>query len=182
MNVIQTDFKDLLVIEPKVFEDSRGYFLESYNQKDFMERGITVSFVQDNQSSSSKGVLRGLHYQVAPYAQTKLVRVLSGEVLDVVVDLRKNEPTFGRHFSIKLSSANKMQLLVPKGFGHGFIVLSDQAEVFYKCDEFYKPQADRGVRYDDPVLAIDWILDKDEFILSDKDRSLPLFSEAFYNF
>lgn len=182
MNVIQTDFKHLVVIQAKIFEDSRGYFIESYNRKAFADRGIVIDFVQDNQSSSSKGVLRGLHYQLAPYAQTKLVRVLSGEILDVVVDLRRNEPTFGSHFSIKLSSANKKQLLVPKGFAHGFIVLSDQAEVFYKCDEFYNPQADRGIRYNDPSLGIDWVLDQDEFILSAKDSSHPLLSEASFNF
>jgi dTDP-4-dehydrorhamnose 3,5-epimerase len=182
MKIIQTDFKDLLIIEPKVLEDSRGYFLESYNRKTFADRGISIDFVQDNQSSSTKGVLRGLHYQLAPYSQTKLVRVLFGEILDVVVDLRKGEPTFGRHFSIKLSAINKKQLLVPKGFAHGFVVLSNRAEVFYKCDQFYNPEADRGIRYNDPELAIDWILKDDEYILSDKDRNHPLLSESVLNF
>ncbi|MEI9955454.1 MAG: dTDP-4-dehydrorhamnose 3,5-epimerase [Ferruginibacter sp.] len=137
MPFIKTDFPDLLVFEPKIFEDSRGYFFESYNENVFSAEGITIKFVQDNQAQSSYGVLRGLHYQLAPYAQTKLIRVLSGSILDIAVDIRKGSPTYGKVFSIELSAANKKQLLVPKGFAHGYSVISETAEVFYKCDEFY---------------------------------------------
>ena len=158
MQVIKTDFRDLIVLKPKVLGDERGYFMESYNREALLKEGIDIIFVQDNQSSSVKGVLRGLHFQNAPYAQTKLVRVLSGSILDVVVDLRKGEKTFGKYFSIELSSDNKKQLLVPKGFAHGFIVLSERAEVFYKCDKYYQPSAEGGIFYNDPALDIDWKL------------------------
>lgn len=174
MNIVQTPFAGLLILEPKVFADSRGYFMESYNKQTLHALGIDITFVQDNQSSSRKGVLRGLHFQYPPYAQTKLVRVLSGSVLDVAVDLRSNEPTFGKCFSLELSSENKRQLLVPKGFAHGFIVRSETAEVFYKCDEFYHQSADAGINGTDEDLKIDWGIPPAEFILSDKDRNLPL--------
>jgi dTDP-4-dehydrorhamnose 3,5-epimerase len=177
MKVVETSFKDLFVLEPKVLGDSRGYFMESYSKRTLLEAGIELTFVQDNQSSSIKGVLRGLHFQKPPFAQTKLVRVLSGLILDVVVDIRKDEPTFGEYFSIELSSENKKQLLVPSGFAHGFIVLSEQAEVFYKVDEYYNAQADAGLLFNDPALNIDWKLPVQEFILSEKDKKHPLLAE-----
>ncbi len=182
MKVISTEFKGLFILEPNVLGDSRGYFMESFSRRTLFEAGIDLNFVQDNQSSSKKGVLRGLHFQNAPYAQTKLVRVLSGSILDVVVDLRKEEPTFGKYFPLELSSENKKQLLVPKGFAHGFVVLSEQAEVFYKCDEYYHPQADGGILYSDPALDIDWVLDSKELILSDKDKIHPWLDNAKFNF
>lgn len=174
VNIITTDFKGLLVLEPRVHEDSRGYFMESYNRETFLEAGIDVVFIQDNQSSSAYGVVRGLHFQIPPYAQTKLVRVLSGTILDVVVDLRRTEPTFGKSYSLELSGENKRQLLVPGGFAHGFAVLSKRAEVFYKCDQYYRPAYERGINYADPELAIDWRLQKDQIIVSDKDKTLPV--------
>lgn len=182
MNIIATDFKDLFVLEPKVLGDARGYFMESFNRKTLLVNGIDLDFVQDNQSSSKKGVLRGLHFQNAPYAQTKLVRALSGSILDVVVDLRKNQSTFGKYFSIELSSENKKQLLVPKGFAHGFVVLSEQAEVFYKCDEYYNPQADGGIFYNDPAIGINWRFEAEELTLSEKDKIHPNLKEAKFNF
>jgi dTDP-4-dehydrorhamnose 3,5-epimerase len=177
MNIVSTPFKDLFVIEPKVIGDSRGYFMESFSKRTMLAAGIDVTFVQDNQSSSTQGVLRGLHFQRPPFAQTKLVRALSGTILDVVVDLRKREPTFGANFSIELSSENKKQLLVPKGFAHGFIVLSEQAEVFYKVDTYYNAQADAGLLFNDPVLNIDWKFPAEKFILSEKDKKHPILSE-----
>lgn len=180
MNVSQTGFKDLLVIEPKIFGDERGFFMESYNRETFIKAGININFVQDNQSRSSQGVLRGLHFQRAPHAQTKLVRVLAGKVLDVVVDLRRSEPTFGKHFALELSSENKLQLLVPKGFAHGFLVLSDTADVFYKCDEFYNPQADGGVLYSS--CGVDWKMSPGKFIISHKDQNLPDLQNAKFEF
>ena len=177
MNVVATRFKDLFILEPKVLGDSRGYFMESYNKQTLLKSGIDINFVQDNQSRSAKGVLRGLHFQRNPHAQTKLVRVLSGSVLDVVVDLRKKEPTFGQHFSVELTAENKKQVLVPKGFAHGFIVLSNTAEVFYKCDEFYNPDADGGIHY--TSVEMDWGTD---LIISDKDKNLPHVREAKFDF
>ena len=180
MIVTPTDFKGLLVLEPKVHGDARGYFMESYNKKTFAEAGIDVNWVQDNQSRSSQGVLRGLHFQRRPYDQTKLVRVLSGTVLDVVVDLRRSEPTFGKPYAIEISAENKKQVLVPKGFAHGFVVLSETAEVFYKCDQFYNPQADGGIHFKSIVL--DWMLPENKLILSDKDKNLPLIENANFDF
>ncbi len=180
MNVISTGFNGLLILEPKVLGDSRGYFMESYNRQTLEGHNIRTVFVQDNQSSSRKGVLRGLHFQRAPYAQTKLVRALSGTILDVVVDLRKNEPTFGKHFSVELSGENKRQLYVPKGFAHGFIVLSDMAEVFYKCDELYNPSSDGGIHY--TSAGVDWQLPESSFILSEKDKNLPHITNVNYHF
>lgn len=182
MKVIATEFRGLMILEPKIIGDNRGYFMESYNQKALLEAGIDIKFVQDNQSSSAKGVLRGLHFQNAPYAQTKLVRVLSGTILDVVVDLRKSEPTFGKTYSIELSDENKRQLLVPKGFAHGFVVLSNRAEVFYKCDEYYNAQAEGGIFYDDPKLGIDWQIESKDLILSDRDKVHPILNLAKFNF
>jgi dTDP-4-dehydrorhamnose 3,5-epimerase len=182
MKLVATEFRDLYILEPTVLGDDRGYFMESYSRRTLIQAGIELNFVQDNQSSSRKGVLRGLHYQIAPYAQTKLVRVLSGVILDVVIDLRTKEKTFGKHFSMELSAENKKQVLVPKGFAHGFITLSDQAEVFYKCDEYYHPEADRGILYNDPALAINWKMEATEFILSEKDRKHPVLTEANFEF
>ncbi len=182
MKVIKTDFSDLLIIEPKVFEDSRGYFFESFNSMKYKESGVDMIFIQDNESKSSYGVIRGLHYQLSPYAQTKLVRVISGRILDVVVDIRQNSPTFGKYFSIELSSENKTQLLVPKGFAHGFSVLSETAIVSYKCDELYNPEAERGIRYNDEKLGIDWKIDNEKATVSSKDKVHPELVNAEMNF
>ncbi|NUO00910.1 MAG: dTDP-4-dehydrorhamnose 3,5-epimerase [Saprospiraceae bacterium] len=172
---IETGFPGLLLFEPKVIGDERGYFFESYSLRDFHKGGISVAFVQDNQARSSYGVLRGLHYQVAPYAQAKLVRVLEGEVLDVVVDLRPNSPTYGQSYSVRLSAENKRQLFVPRGFAHGYVVLSPTAEFFYKCDNYYSRPHEGGVCFDDPALNIDWEIPGSDVQLSEKDRLWPKF-------
>ncbi len=182
MPLLKTTIPDLLIFEPKVFEDSRGYFFEAYNEQVFQKEGIAIKFVQDNQSQSSYGVIRGLHYQLAPYAQTKLIRVLKGTILDVAVDIRKGSPTFGQSFAIELSAENKKQLLVPAGFAHGFSVLSDTAVVLYKCDQFYNKESEGGIRFDDSSLQIDWQIEKGKEIISEKDMSLPLFSHCKNNF
>jgi dTDP-4-dehydrorhamnose 3,5-epimerase len=182
MAIIQTEFPGLIIFEPTVLKDSRGYFFESYSERVFSAEGITARFVQDNQSKSSYGVLRGLHYQLNPYAQTKLVRVLSGKILDVVVDIRTGSPTYGKAFSIELSAENNKQLLIPKGFAHGFSVLSDTAEVMYKCDEFYNKESEGGILYNDPSLNIDWQIPADEAIVSDKDLQQPLLLNCKNNF
>ena len=177
MTATETKLKGCFIIEPKVLEDHRGYFFESFNQNRFNELiGKNIDFVQDNESFSSKGVLRGLHLQTGEYAQAKLVRVVKGTVLDVVVDIRKDSPTFSKHFSIELSEENKTQLFVPRGFAHGFIVLSDTAIFSYKCDNFYNKSSEQGLRYDDPSLGIDWKLPPNEFIVSEKDLALPTLS------
>ena len=155
-HLLKLQFPGLLIFEPKVFGDNRGYFFESYNQKVFSEEDIEINFVQDNQASSTFGVIRGLHFQIEPYAQTKLIRVLSGKIIDAVVDLRKNSPTYGKAYTIELSSENKKQLLVPKGFAHGYSVISETAEVFYKCDAFYNKESEGGIAWNDPSLNIDW--------------------------
>ena len=178
----ETPIPGLLVFEPTVFGDSRGYFFESYNEAVFRQQGIELQFVQDNQSSSSFGVIRGLHYQLPPYAQTKLVRVLSGRILDVAVDIRKGSPTFGRHVSVELSAENKKQLLIPKGFAHGFSVLSEKAEVLYKCDEFYNKGSEGGILYNDEALGIDWQVPVDQATVSEKDIQLPLFRDCVNHF
>lgn len=172
MNKEETFIKDLVVISPSIFEDSRGYFFEAYNKNNFFDLGIDIDFVQDNQSFSQKGTVRGLHYQNPPYAQTKLVRVLQGEIIDVAVDLRKDSPTYGKHFSIALSADNKKQLLIPQGFAHGFSVISETAVVLYKCDQFYNKESEGGIRFDDPVLGIDWGMDLSSAIVSEKDLVL----------
>lgn len=182
MPFITTEIPGLLVFEPKVFADSRGYFFESYNANIFKQEGVDILFVQDNQSSSSYGVIRGLHYQLNPHAQTKLVRALAGKILDVAVDIRKGSPTFGYHFSIELSAENKKQLLVPGGFAHGFSVLSEKAEVLYKCDFFYNKDSEGGIRFDDPALAIDWQIPAGKAIVSDKDQALPALAASQSNF
>lgn len=175
MPFIKTPIPDLLIFEPKIIEDERGYFFESYNQQVFEEAGIRARFVQDNQSRSTYGVLRGLHYQLSPFAQAKLVRVIEGEVLDVAVDIRTDSPTYGQWYSVVLSAANKRQLFVPRGFAHGYVVLSPTAEFFYKCDNFYAKDHEGSIRYDDPTLNIDWQIDLGKAILSEKDKYHPAF-------
>ncbi len=178
MTIETTSINDLIIINPSVFEDERGYFMESFNQQKLQEAGIHIPFVQDNQSFSKQGTLRGLHYQNPPYAQTKLVRVLHGEIMDVALDLRKNSPTYGQHFAIKLSAENKKQLLIPQGFAHGFSVISETAVVLYKCDQFYNKASEGGIRFDDPTLNIDWGIDLKTAIVSDKDIELPNFADC----
>ncbi len=183
MKVITTPIKDLLIIEPTLFNDSRGYFFESFNEQKFNEAtGLGIHFVQDNQAYSAFGVLRGLHYQLNPHAQAKLVSVIKGKVLDVVVDARKNSATFGQHFSIELSADNKTQLFVPRGFAHGYVVLSDTAEFFYKCDNYYNKESEVGIAFNDPTLNIDWQIDLATAIISDKDKLNPPLSGAKNNF
>lgn len=182
MPFIKTDFPDLLIFEPKVFADSRGYFFESYNENTCKAEGVDIKFVQDNQASSQYGVIRGLHYQLAPYAQTKFIRVLSGKILDVVVDLRKGSPSFGKVFSLELSAENNLQLLVPKGFAHGYSVLSETAEVFYKCDEFYNKENEAGLLFNDSSLKIDWQIPAGKEIVSEKDLIQPTFENCKNNF
>jgi dTDP-4-dehydrorhamnose 3,5-epimerase len=167
------------VIEPKVFSDKRGYFYESYNKKRYKEKyGIEVSFVQDNESYSKKNVLRGLHYQLPPFAQAKLIRVIEGRVLDIAVDIRPGSQSFGDYFSEVLSGENKKQFFIPRGFAHGFVVLSDEARFCYKCDNLYNPEYERGIKWDDPKLGIDWHVPLDQVIISHKDELLPLLKEA----
>lgn len=178
MNIEKTFIKDLVIISPDVFEDDRGYFFEGYNKRKFRNLGIDIDFVQDNQSFSKRGSLRGLHYQNPPFAQTKLVRVLQGEILDVTIDLRKDSLTYGKHFSVLLSEENKKQLLVPQGFAHGFSVLSETAVVLYKCDQYYNKLSEGGIRFDDPILNIDWGMDLKDAIVSEKDLVLPRFEEC----
>ena len=182
MNIEQTFIKDLVILTPKIFEDERGSFFEAYNQAKCNQNGIDYQFIQDNQSFSKRGVIRGLHLQISPFAQAKLVRVLEGEILDVVVDLRKKSPTFGKHFSMILSAENKKQLMVPHGFAHGFSVLSVTASVIYKVEQVYHKESERGIRYDDPTLAIDWRLDANEIIVSEKDLIVPSFDEIDWEF
>lgn len=177
MPFYETPIKDLIVFEPQVFGDSRGYFYESFNAKTFADVGIENTFVQDNQSYSAYGVLRGIHFQKGGAAQAKLVRALVGKVWDVAVDLRPNSKTFGKHFGIELSDINRKQLYIPRGFGHGFVVLSDSAEFFYKCDNFYAKDAEIGVRYNDRELGIDWKIPAEKIIISEKDDYLLTFSE-----
>jgi dTDP-4-dehydrorhamnose 3,5-epimerase len=172
-----TPISGLIVFEPRVFQDERGYFFESYNQHLWEEAGVTTQFVQDNQAFSRRGVLRGLHYQVGEMAQAKLVRVVEGEVLDIAVDIRPDSPTYGQWYGIRLSAENKKQLLAPRGFAHGYIVLSETAEFAYKCDNFYSKAHEGGIRYDDPTLQIDWEFDLGQVIVSEKDRELPRFGE-----
>jgi dTDP-4-dehydrorhamnose 3,5-epimerase len=170
------------VFEPKVFEDARGYFFESYNENVFLAEGVQIKFVQDNQAKSSYGVVRGLHFQLAPHAQTKLIRALSGTILDVAVDIRIGSPTYGQVYAVELSAENKKQLLVPKGFAHGYSVLSDTAEVMYKCDEFYSKPNEGGLLYNDPKLNIDWKVPADKAIVAEKDLALPGIDRHTNNF
>ena len=182
MKIIKTYIPDLLIIEPKVFEDERGYFFESYNKEEFINNNVNIDFVQDNQSKSMYGVIRGLHYQLAPHSQTKLVRALRGTILDVAVDIRKDSPTYGKSFSIELSEENKKQLLIPQGFAHGFSVLTDYAVFSYKCDNLYNPNSERGINFLDPMLNIDWKIDKTKAVVSTKDKVNPSFDDAETNF
>ncbi len=173
VKIEKTFINDLIVLEPIVYEDERGFFFESYNKVKLDDLGVIFNFIQDNQSFSKKGVIRGLHYQNPPYAQAKLVRVLEGEIIDVAVDLRKDSPTYGKSFSILLSAENKKQLLVPQGFAHGFSVISETASVMYKCDQVYDKTSEGGIKFDDPSLNIDWGMNLDEAIVSEKDQVLP---------
>ncbi|MBK6903410.1 MAG: dTDP-4-dehydrorhamnose 3,5-epimerase [Saprospirales bacterium] len=172
-----TPFRHLAIFEPRIFQDERGYLFESYNQRDFEKAGIQAAFVQDMQAFSTQGVLRGMHYQSFPFAQAKLIRALQGEILDVVVDLREAEPTYGQWYSIRLSDKNQRQLFVPRGFAHGYLVLSPTALVAYKCDNFYAPSHEAGLRYDDPTLAINWETDLAAVIVSEKDKAQPEFGK-----
>lgn len=182
MPFIKTDFPGLLIFEPVVFEDSRGYFFESYNEKIFSAAGVEIKFIQDNQAKSTFGVIRGLHFQLAPYSQTKLIRVLSGSILDVAVDIRQGSPTYGQAYSLELTAENKKQLLVPKGFAHGYSVLSETAEVMYKCDEFYNKQSEGGLLYNDPKLNIDWMIPVNKAVVADKDLLHPGIDNCAGNF
>ena len=178
MKLLETDFNGLFVLEPRIFEDKRGYFFESYKKEFFTKNFGSIKFCQDNESKSSYGVLRGLHYQLSPYAQTKLVRVIKGAVLDVVVDLRRDSNTFGKYFSIELSEVNKKQLFIPRGFAHGFIVLSSEAVFSYKVDNVYNKEYERGIVFNDNKLNIDWKIPKKSIIVSQKDINLPQFDKA----
>lgn len=179
MNIVHTKLEGCFILEPRIFNDGRGYFYESYNKNTFKNvTGLDVDFVQDNQSFSSKGVLRGLHYQIGEAAQAKLVRVISGAVIDVAVDIRKGSATFGQYVAVELSSDNKKQLFVPRGFAHGFVVLTDEAEFAYKCDNFYSKEHERGIIYNDGQLGIQWPFEEDALLVSEKDAILPLFKDA----
>ena len=182
MEIIKTPIPDLLIIKPRVFGDPRGFFCETYNEKAYLEAGIDLHFCQDNQSKSSYGVIRGLHYQLNPQSQSKLVSAAVGSVWDVAVDLRKNSPTFGQWFGVELTEENHLQFLIPQGFAHGFSVLSETALFTYKCDNFYSPTLERGIMYNDADLAIDWKIPADKAIISEKDTKHPLFKDADKNF
>jgi dTDP-4-dehydrorhamnose 3,5-epimerase len=182
MTLEKTAIKDLVIIKPTLFNDDRGYFFEAYNEAKLQENGIHYKFIQDNQSFSKKGVIRGLHLQIKPFAQAKLVRVLQGEILDVAVDLRKDSPTYGLHVSVVLNAENKKQLMVPPGFAHGFSVLSETASVLYKVDEVYNKESERGIAFDDPTLNIDWKVDAKDAIVSEKDLVLPYFKDIDWSF
>ena len=177
MKFIKTEISDVYIIEPSVFEDNRGYFLESFNLKKFEENVYPIKFVQDNESKSSKGVLRGLHFQKPPFEQAKLVRCIKGKIIDVAVDIRKGSPTYGKHVAIELTGENKRQLFVPRGFAHGFSVLSETAVFAYKVDNIYAPESDAGIKYDDKKLNIDWGLSKEDVQLSEKDKNLSFFKD-----
>ena len=178
MNVIKTAIDDVVIIEPKVFGDHRGYFFESFSQREFCEKVRKVDFVQDNESKSSYGVLRGLHFQKPPFCQSKLVRVVKGAVLDVAVDIRRGSPTFGQHVAVELTEDNHRQLFVPRGFAHGFVVLTDEVIFQYKCDNFYSPESEGAIAWDDPDLGIDWKIPADKVILSAKDTYHPRLKDA----
>jgi len=182
MMLFDTPISGLKIIEPKVFSDSRGYFFESYNHSKMVQAGIDNLFVQDNESLSSYGVIRGLHYQLEPFAQAKLVRVIKGKVFDVAVDLRRNSDTFGKWFGLELSEQNKLQMYIPEGFAHGFSVLSESAVFSYKCDNLYNKDAERAIRFNDPYLQINWQIEHIDQLISEKDLNAPLFPEAEMNF
>ena len=176
MKLTETPLEGLFILEPKVLEDNRGFFMESYNKKKLEDLGISAEFVQDNHSKSIKGVIRGLHFQNPPYEQTKLIRAVAGELLDVVVDIRKQSPTYGQKFAILLSAKNKKQLYVPPGFAHGIEALEDGTEILYKCDQYYNSESEGGLLYSDPDLAIDWKVDLESAVVSDKDKIHPTLS------
>ncbi len=178
MEIKNTFIKDLIIIKPKIFPDKRGYFFEAYNKQKFIDAGINIDFIQDNQSYSTANVIRGLHYQAGEYSQAKLVRVLKGKIIDVAVDLRRNSDTFGKHFAVELSEENKLQFLIPRGFAHGFSVISNDAILLYKCDNIYNKQAERGIIYNDPTINIDWKVQNQQAIVSEKDLQLPTFADA----
>ena len=178
MNIVETQIPGVVILEPRVFEDARGYFFESFSQKEFDEKVRPVRFVQDNESKSSYGVLRGLHFQKAEFSQSKLVRVVKGAVLDVAVDIRKGSPTFGQHVAVELSAENKRQLFIPRGFAHGFSVLSDEVVFQYKCDRFYAPQSEGAIAWNDPALGIDWRIPADKVLLSAKDSAHPMLEDS----
>lgn len=178
INVVQTAIPGVVIVEPKVFGDARGYFMESWSQRDFDTAVVPVNFVQDNESKSSYGVLRGLHYQKGEFAQSKLLRVVKGRVLDVAVDIRPGSPTFGKHVAVELSESNHRQLFIPRGFAHGFVVLSEEAVCQYKCDCFYHPEAEAGIAWNDPFLGIDWRIPLEDILLSEKDRHHPLLKDV----
>lgn len=182
MEVIQTAIPGVVIIEPRVFKDARGYFFESFSQRDFDAQVREVRFVQDNESKSSFGVLRGLHFQKSPHAQSKLVRVVKGAVLDVAVDVRRGSPTFGQHVAVELSAENHRQFFIPRGFAHGFVVLTDEVVFQYKCDNFYAPQYEGAIAWDDPDLGIDWRVPSEDVLLSDKDRCHPRLKDAEWLF
>lgn len=178
INVIQTEIPGVVIIEPKVFGDERGYFFESWSQKDFEEQVRPIKFVQDNESKSCYGVLRGLHFQKGEHAQSKLVRVVKGKVLDVAVDIRKRSPTFGKHVAVELTAENHRQFFIPRGFAHGFVVLSDEAVFQYKCDNLYAPQSEGAIMWNDPTIGIDWMIPEEDVILSAKDKQHPMLSDT----
>lgn len=178
MNVIQTEIPGVVIIEPKIFGDSRGYFFESFSEREFIEKVCDTCFVQDNESKSCYGVVRGLHFQKPPHAQAKLVRVIKGRVLDVAVDIRKGSPTYGKHVAVELTEDNHRQFFIPKGFAHGFAVLSQDAVFQYKCDAYYAPQSEGAIAWNDPDLGIDWTIPADQVILSEKDTRHPLLNDA----
>jgi dTDP-4-dehydrorhamnose 3,5-epimerase len=182
MQITQTGFDNLLIIEPLIFPDNRGYFMESFNSETFRKAGILFNPVQDNESKSSKGVIRGMHYQLRPFDQAKLIRVIEGKILDVVIDIRKTSKTFGKWFAVELDSENRKQLFIPKGFAHGFSVQSSSAVIQYKCDNYYRPAAEKGISISDPALGIDWKTDLSTAIISEKDLKLPNFHLAENNF
>ncbi len=182
MNIIKTEIDGVVIIEPRLFKDDRGYFFESYSEKDFNAQVREIKFVQDNESKSSYGVLRGLHFQKPPYAQSKLVRVIKGAVLDVAVDIRKGSPTFGKHVAVELTEDNHRQFFIPRGFAHGFSVLTPEVIFQYKCDNFYAPQSEGALAWDDPDLGIDWRIPSDKIILSEKDRHHPRLKDAEWLF
>ena len=177
MNIIETNIEGVIIIEPRLFEDERGYFFESFNQKEFQEKVCKTTFIQDNESKSSYGVIRGLHFQKPPFAQSKLVRVVKGAVLDVAVDIRKDSPTFGQYVAVELTEDNHRQFFIPRGFAHGFSVLSKEVIFQYKCDNFYAPQSEGAIAWDDPDLGIDWQISIDDILLSEKDKSHPKLAE-----
>ena len=182
MEIIETELKGVVIIEPRVFKDNRGYFFESFSQKEFDEKVMPIHFVQDNESLSTYGVMRGLHYQKMPYTQSKLVRCTQGRILDVAIDIRKGSPTFGKHIAVELTEENHRQLFIPRGFAHGFAVLSEKAILQYKCDNFYAPQAEAGIQLRDETLGIDWKIPTTKAILSEKDMKYPFLKDMILDF